>query len=233
MFPCAGRHHNAPLPDTVRCCQNMRTGFYSPFYLLPLALGPMADVPPMSKTMCGSIPKRGYHPSASQSLLVPWSPLGPIPSPALGSAGGGGCGLCDVGAWSTHCHCRRVRLDPQVSGCPFDMAGHVTGWPGPGGCPSFFLRMTLLSSWMSLSLMGEGGCMFLFLGFSREVSALGLLPSVATCSQSLASAREGSTFLSREAVLVGLGPWAEALSLSRFKPLSRDRALGTEGPTTL
>ena len=66
--------------------------------------------------------------------------------------------------------------------------------------------MTLLSSWMSLLLIGEGGCMLLFLGISTEGSALGLLPGVAAGSQSLASAREGSKFLSREAVLVGLSP---------------------------
>lgn len=75
--------------------------------------------------------------------------------------------------------------------------------------------------------------MLLFLGISTVVSALGLLPGVAACSQSLLSAREGSMFLSREAVFVGLSPWAGALSLSRFKPLSRDRALVTEGPATL
>lgn len=62
-----------------------------------------------------------------------------------------------VGVWGTHCRCCWARPDPPVSGHPFGTVSHVTGWPGPGGWPSIFLRMTLLSSWMSLSLMGEGG----------------------------------------------------------------------------
>lgn len=112
------------------------------------------------------------HPQPSQDgvpqlgILVPISPLvptsprvptGPHSQPALGSEGGGGCVLHAGGVWGTHCCCCWAELDPQVGGHPFGTAGHVTGWPGPGGWPSFFLRMTLLSSWMSLSLMGEGG----------------------------------------------------------------------------
>lgn len=45
--------------------------------LASLAVGQMADVPLMSKSTCGSIPslpKRGYHPSASWSPLVLTSP---------------------------------------------------------------------------------------------------------------------------------------------------------------
>ena len=75
---------HALLPDTMTCCQNIQAGFYFPFYLLPSALGLMVDVPPMSKSMCGSIPsppKGGYHLFASWSPLVPWFPPVPAPSP--------------------------------------------------------------------------------------------------------------------------------------------------------
>lgn len=101
--PCCQALH-APLPDTVPCCRNVQAPyfcFYFPCYLLPSVLGPMTDMPPMSKSTCGNIPsppKREYHRSASWFPLVPWSSPVPASSPPPGSGGGGRCGLHDVGA---------------------------------------------------------------------------------------------------------------------------------------
>lgn len=89
---------------------------------------------------------------------------------------GGGYPLCDTVTAATRCD-----LTPR------SVATHVTGWPDPVPVPvpcvwpSLFLRMMLLSSWMSLSLMGEDGCALLFLVL-MEVSGLELCPNTAVCS---------------------------------------------------
>lgn len=91
---------------------------------------------------------------------------------------GGGYPLCDTVTAATRCD-----LTPRSVATPV----HVTGWPDPVPVPvpcvwpSLFLRMMLLSSWMSLSLMGEDGCALLFLVL-MEVSGLELCPNTAVCS---------------------------------------------------